>query len=201
MNENKKVLIINGSYRDNGITDQSVHAVSNALEDLGVDIEIIQLRDREIHFCLNCRECMQKSGITPEPCVQRDAMEAIVAKIEAADTYVLAAPTNLGSATAIFKRFMERLAVYVYWPWGVMVPKYRKENEARKKAILITSSAAPGLLGRWLYGTTRQLKYTAKIIGADPVGTLYSGFIAGDAHSALPASTQKKALSLVKKLI
>ena len=168
MNKNKKVLIINGSYREDGITDQAIHAVRSAFEELSIDSEIINLRDQEIHFCLNFRECMQKLGSTPEPCIQYDAMKDIIAKIEAADAYVLAVPTNLGSATAIFKRFMERLAVYNYWPWGAMAPKYRKDDEPRKKALLISSSAAPGFLGRWLYGTSRQLKYTAKIIGAEP---------------------------------
>ena len=200
MKDVKKILIINGSYREDGITDRAAQALTNALGDQGIDTEIILLRDQEIHFCLNCRECMQKPGPDPEPCVQHDAMDSIVAKIEAADGYILAAPTNLGSATALFKRFMERLAVYAYWPWGGPAPKYRKDNAPRKKAVIITSSSAPGFLGRWLFGTSRQLKYTARIMGADHVGTLYSGLIANEAHAELPNSTNKKVISLVKKL-
>ena len=96
--------------------------------------------------------------------------------------------------------FMERLAVYAYWPWGTPAPKYRKDSEPRKKAVLITSSSAPGFLGRWLFGTIRQLKYAAKIIGADHVGTLYSGLIAAEEHAELPNSTKKKVTSLARKL-
>lgn len=201
MSKIKKLLIINGSYREGGITDQAILTVRNALEGLGVDSEIIQLRDQEIKFCLNCRECMKNAGSTPEACVQHDAMAGIVEKIESADAYVLAVPTNSGSATALFKRFMERLAVYFYWPWGSLAPKYRKAGRPRKKALLITSSAAPGWLARWIYGTSRQLKYTAKIIGAYSIGTLHSGLIAGEVHSTLPASTKRKISSMVEKLL
>ncbi|MEZ5756712.1 MAG: flavodoxin family protein [Emcibacteraceae bacterium] len=201
MTKRTKILIIDGSYRDDGITDQAVEEMSRALTQLGADAETIMLRDHPIHFCLNCRECMQKPGPSPEPCVQQDAMEMIVRKIEEADGYVLAAPTNLGSITAIFKRFMERLAVYAYWPWGAHGPKFRKEKETRKKAVLITSSAAPGFLARWFYGTTGQLKYTAKIIGADPVGILNSGLIAGHRDKTLPDSTLSKIRSYAEKLV
>jgi len=70
---------------------------------------------------------MQKPGPNPEPCVQIDAMKEIVEKLERADALVLASPTNLGSVTSLFKRFMERLSVYAFWPWGAASPKYRKD--------------------------------------------------------------------------
>jgi multimeric flavodoxin WrbA len=43
-------------------------------------------------------------------------MATLVERIEAADAYVFAAPTNFNSLSAVFKRLMERLAVYGYWP-------------------------------------------------------------------------------------
>ena len=200
----RNILIINGSYRDDGITDQAAEIVGAYLAAEGVDVETIMLRNETIDFCLNCRECMQEVGNAPEPCVQKDAMEEIVKKIEAADAYVLASPTNLGSVTAIFKRFMERLSVYAYWPWGVPYPKFRKDEVPdiyRKKALLVTSSAAPGILARWFFGTTRQLKYTAKIIGADTVGILNTGLIAKETHADLPEGTVRKIKKLVGKLL
>ena len=109
----------------------------------------MQLRDYPIEFCRNCRECTQLPGVAPGACVLDDGMRDLVAKIEAADAYILASPTNVYAVTALFKRFMERLIVYAYWPWGAAAPKLRKKL-ATKRAIAITSSAAPVLLGRLL---------------------------------------------------
>ncbi len=195
-----RILAINGSYRDDGITDQAVEAVAQALQDAGAEVEVVQLRDYPIAFCLNCRECTQTPGETPGHCVQHDAMQALVDKIERADGYVLASPTNFGSVTAIFKRFMERLTVYAYWPWEMNAPELRKAGTKPKKALLISSCAAPGLLGRWLYHTRRQLAMTARTIGAKPVGTLFTGLVAKQPHPRLPGKTRGKARSLAMRL-
>lgn len=196
-----RILAINGSYRDDGITDQTVEALVQALQAAGAEVEVILLRDYPIEFCLNCRECTQQPGEAPGHCVQHDAMQALVDRIEQADAFVLASPTNFSSVTAIFKRFMERLTVYAYWPWAMNAPKLRKEDTPRKKALLVSSCAAPGLIGRWLYHTRKQLEMTARTIGAKPVGTLFTGLIAKDPHPVLPERVRKKANALAQRLI
>lgn len=108
-----KILAINGSYRDDGITDKTIKAMVQILEESGAEVEVILLRKYPIEFCFNCRECTQKPGDTPGECVQHDGMQELIDKIERSDGYILASPTNFGSVTAIFKRFMERLVVYV----------------------------------------------------------------------------------------
>jgi multimeric flavodoxin WrbA len=128
-------------------------------------------------------------------------MRELLEKIEQADSYILAAPTNLGSVTAVFKRFMERLIAYAYWPWGADAPVYRKAKLPKKKAILISSCAAPGLLGRLAYSTDKQLKMTAQLIGAETLGTLFTGLIAGDGEARLPVRIRRKAETLAKKLM
>jgi len=201
MSRATRVLSINGSYRDDGITDQAIQAAAQSLAESGADVETILLREYPIEFCLNCRACTQEPGVTPGHCVHNDGMRELVEKIEAADAYIIAAPTNLGSVTAIFKRFMERLVVYAYWPWGALGPHYRKAKLPKKKAMLISSCAAPGLMGRWLYGTQKQLKMTAQIIGANPIGTLFTGLIAGEADVQYPERMRRRAEVLAKKLI
>jgi multimeric flavodoxin WrbA len=201
MSQVTRVLSISGSYRDNGITDQAVDAAVRALIVSGAEVENIQLREHEIEFCLNCRACTQEFGDSPGQCVHDDRMRELLEKIEQADGYILAAPTNLGSVTAVFKRFMERLIVYAYWPWGAHAPVYRKTKLPKKKAILISSCAAPGLLGRLMYSTDKQLKMTAQLIGAETLGTLFTGRIAGDIDARLPVRMRRKAETLAKKLI
>ena len=196
-----KVLAINGSYRDDGITDQTVEALAQAIVAAGGDVEIILLREYPIKFCLNCRVCTQLSGAAPGNCVHHDGMQELIDKIERADGYILAAPTNFGSVTAIFKRFMERLAVYAYWPWEMNGPQYRKELVPKKKALLVSSCAAPGILGRWLFGTNKQLKMTAKTIGAEIAGSLFTGLIAKEQHSKLPEGVRAKIKTLAGRLV
>ena len=67
---------------------------------------MIRLREHPIGFCLNCRECTQQPGTAPGQCVQHDGMAELVRKIEVADAFILASPTNFSSATALFKRFI-----------------------------------------------------------------------------------------------
>jgi len=196
-----RILAINGSYRDDGMTDQALDAIIDAAKQAGAEVELILLRDYPIEFCLNCRECTQEPGDTPGKCVQHDGMQALVDKIEQADAYVLASPTNFGSVTALFKRFMERLIVYGYWPWGMHAPKFRKAHSTRKKAILVSSCAAPGIIGRLLYSSQKQLKMTANVIGAKSVGTMYTGLISDQPHRDLPESARLKAQALASKLL
>jgi multimeric flavodoxin WrbA len=194
------LLAINGSYREGGAIDQAVNTAVQAAESAGATIEVIRLRDIPINFCQNCRQCTQEAGEKPGTCVQHDGMQALVDRIEAADGYILASPTNFYTVTAVYKRFLERLVVYAYWPWGMHAPKYRKEK-ATKRAILIASSAAPGIMGRLFYSTLRQLKITAKTIGARPVGTAFIGLMSQQEYPTLPEKTQNQIQTLVGKLI
>ena len=197
----KKVLAINGSYRDDGMTDQTVEALVQAIEAAGAEVEIILLREYPIEFCTNCRACTQQPGAAPGECALHDGMQDLIDKIERADCYILAAPTNFGSVTAIFKRFMERLAVYAYWPWDMNGPQYRKAQAPRKKALLVSSCAAPGIIGRWFFGTSNQLKTTAKTIGAEVVGSLFTGMIAKEKHPTLPKSLRAKIHALAGRVV
>ena len=108
-----KILVINGLYQDDDIADQTVEVMVRAVEEAGTGVEVIFLREYPIEFCLNCRECTQQPGDTPGKCVQHDGMQELIDKIEQADGYILVSPTNFGSITVIFKRFMERLVVYL----------------------------------------------------------------------------------------
>jgi len=196
-----RVLAINGSYRDDGINDQTVEALAQALKEAGAEVEILLLREYPIEFCLNCRVCTQQPGAAPGECVHHDAMQKLIDTIERADCYILAAPTNFGSVTALFKRFMERLVAYAYWPWDMNGPQSRKAQAPKKKAILLSSCAAPGIIGRWLFGTDKQLKMTAKTLGAEVVGSLHTGMIAKEQFPKLPESVRPKIKALAGRLM
>lgn len=196
-----KVLAINGSYRAGGITDQSVDAMVKTLQANGAEVETVLLRKNPIGFCENCRECTQKPGTDPGECALHDGMAVLVEKIEGADAYILASPTNFYSVTALFKRFMERLTVYGYWPWGAHAPKFRKRKLPPKKALLVSSCAAPGWMGRWFSHTAKALRVTAETIGAKPVGTLFTGLVGTGPSERLDDASRRRAEALALKLL
>jgi len=194
-----RILAINGSYREGGITDQTVEVMRRTLAESGHEVVEIALRDHEIGFCHNCRECTRQAGPEPGRCVQDDAMTELVAQIEASDAYILASPTNCGAVTAVFKRFMERLLVYAYWPWGQPAPKPRRASR-RKPVLLVSSSAAPGWMGRLFFGTTGQLRRTAKTIGGRSRGTCFTGLAATSRDKRLSERQRRKAARLARRL-
>ncbi len=52
-----------------------------------------------------------------------------------------------------------------------------------------------------MYGTHKQLKMTAQIIGAEIVGTLFTGSISKESHPPLTDAVQKKIKTLALKLV
>lgn len=194
-----RILAINGSYREGGVTDQVLDVMRETLAEAGHEVEIVPLRDLDIGFCRNCRECTQAPGPAPGRCVQQDAMTGLVARIEAADGYIFASPTNFGAATALFKRFMERLAVYAYWPWDQPAPQPRRPKASRP-AALVSSSAAPGIMGRFLFGTTRQLRQAARTVGGRVRGTCFTGLAATARHKTLDERERRRAARIARRL-
>lgn len=196
-----RILAINGSYRSNGIIDQMLQTLTETLEKSNVKVETIRLREFPIEFCLNCRACTQEPGTDPGKCVQDDRMQELIEKIEEADGLILASPTNFGTVTALYKRFMERLVVYAYWPWGKPGPGYRKAKLPKKKALLLSSSAAPGIMGRLFFDTMGQLKTTAKVIGAEVTENIFLGLVSQQESKKLSERQKKKLEKMAKKLL
>ncbi len=198
-----RVVTINGSYRKDGVTDQVLREITRELEDEGACVESVVLRDEPIEFCLNCRECTQRDGCNPGQCVLADGMAGtgIVEKIERANAVVLASPTNMGTVTALFKRFMERLTVYAYWPWGARGPVYRKAKGRQKPAVIISSSSAPAWMARPAFNSLRQLKWSAKAVGAKPVASVCIGTVTDKPKPSLSQRDWRKVKKSVRKLL
>ena len=181
MTQQQKVVGIVGSYRKNGIVDSAVTEILAEAGHQGAEIHKIYLQDRQIEFCTNCRLCVQEPGIKRGKCVLEDEMEEILEEIDKADALVLGAPVNFGSINALTQRFLERCICYGYWPQGQMAPKLRNPQQ-NKKAVLVSSSAAPALLGRLLSGAMDSLKNLATMLGAKPVGVLWIGLVNPKKH-------------------
>jgi multimeric flavodoxin WrbA len=188
----KKVVAILGTYRRGETIETAVDAMLEGARSKGATTHAIRLIDRRIEFCSNCRQCTQTAGPARGKCRQEDDLESIVAEIEAADAVVLATPVNCGNATALFRRFMERLIGNTYWPWGQPAPRARSRVHTLK-AALVASSAMPGMMIPLLTGTGTALRTSARLLGAKPVASLWIGLAAGEPHHELSARTLSRA--------
>ena len=194
-----KVVAIVGSYRKGGITDRAVAAVLEGAREMGAETHTIYLIEQHIEFCINCRLCVQTPGEERGKCAQQDNMEPILHEIETADGVVLGSPVNYYNATAIYRRFLERLIGCTYWPWGQNGPGLRSKQQPRK-AVLVASAGMPGLLIPIATGAPKALRLTAKMLGAKPVGSLWIGLVSGEAQPQLSSRVLGQARKMGMKL-
>ena len=188
------------TYRDEGVASQCAAIIERVCHEKGYPCETLVLKNFELHFCTNCRSCMQQEGHDAGVCIHDDAMAGILEKIETARAFVLLSPTNMGSVTALFKCFAERLSPLAYWPWGANAPKFRRESE-EKRALLITSTAMPSLMARFLTSSMNVMTMAAASMGAKKVKKLYLGLVASRQNYQLDASERQRIEKAAARLI
>ena len=194
------IVALVGSYRKNGVVSSAVEEILASAGDSGAETKNVFLPDTHIEFCTNCRSCTQEEGSKRGKCVLDDSMGELLDMIERSDAVVLASPMNVGTVTAITKRFIERLIGFYFWPWGTASPKIRNP-EKNKKAVLVTSSAAPAIFAGLSGTVQKQLKTAAGLLGATPAGVLSIGLAAQQIDQELDERSRKKARMLGKQLV
>lgn len=182
----KKIVAIIGTYRKGRVIDTAVTEILKGAEAQGAETLKIYLIDEHIDFCKNCRKCTQEKDVgNRAKCVHDDDMDDILKEVDSAEGLVLASPVNFSYVTAITKRFIERLLVYAYWPWGTNIPKIRTKD-MNKKAVIVTASGCPALLARiFMRSPLKALKIAAWCMGAKVEKSLYFGAVAKSENSKL----------------
>ena len=193
-----KVTAIVGSYRKGGVVESAVDEILEAARALGADVEKINLLDRRIEFCKNCRVCTLEEGSIRGKCEMADDLPSILDRLEASEVFILASPINFGTVTALMKRFVERLVCYAYWPWGAL-PKQRIRG-GNKRAVIVVSSAAPALIARIGTDCCKLLKKVSRLLGAGKVETLFIGSVRRDPEEGLSPRARSKAYALGRKI-
>jgi putative NADPH-quinone reductase len=197
-----KIVGIIGSYRKGKIIDSAVTTILEGAKSKGAQTQKIFLLDKHLEFCTNCRSCVQEKVQGKRgKCVHNDDMKNILAEVDDADAIVLGSPINFSTVTAIMKRFIERLIPYAYWPWGKALAPVLRNKQEDKKAIIITSSACPAIIGRFLMpNAIGTLKRAAKCMGAKVTKSLYFGPVAAKEDSQLSKKALLKARKTGEKL-
>ena len=99
-----KVLMLNGSPRKGGNTSIALAEIEKVLANEGIDVEIMQVGNKEIRGCKGCLYCKEHGK-----CVMDDIVNEVAEKLENADGLVIGSPVYYASANGTLICLLDRL--------------------------------------------------------------------------------------------
>lgn len=99
-----KVLVINGSPHPNGCTDRALKEVENTLLQNGVEIERVNIGNKDIRGCIGCNFCKEHGR-----CVFNDMVNEIAPKFAEAAGILIGTPVYYAGANGQLLAFLDRL--------------------------------------------------------------------------------------------
>lgn len=102
-----KIVVLMGSPNRKGSTSILVESFRKDAEEAGHSCEVIDVCHANIHPCTGCIACGYEG-----PCVQKDDVEMIRAKLLAADMVVFATPLYYYGMSAQLKAVVDRFCAY-----------------------------------------------------------------------------------------
>jgi multimeric flavodoxin WrbA len=101
-----KVVAFNGSARKNGNTAILINHVFQALEEEGIDTELIQLSGKKIRGCIACMKCFENKD---QRCsVTNDDVNSCIEKMIGAEGIILGSPTYFANISTELKALIDR---------------------------------------------------------------------------------------------
>ena len=119
----KKILIVSSSLRSGSNSEILAHEAEKGAKDAGNEVEFINLKGKEIKFCIGCLSCQQT-----HKCVLKDDMADLIGKVQSADAIIFATPIYYYEMSGQLKTFLDRCN-----------PLFPQENKF-KDVYLITSA-------------------------------------------------------------
>ena len=101
-----KVILVNGSPRENGCTSVALKEVAASLEKNGVQTEIFWIGAKAVQGCTGCGVCRKNSD---KQCVFDDMVNAFAKKASEADAFVFGSPVFFAGPNGSLLAFMDRL--------------------------------------------------------------------------------------------
>ncbi len=98
-----KAAVIVGSARTDGNTEAQCRAVCDALEENGIDVDIIRPAVMEIRHCTGCNRC-----IDTDSCYMQDDMQVIYDAFDSSDLFIIATPVYFSGPSSIIKQVIDR---------------------------------------------------------------------------------------------
>lgn len=106
-----KVLLINGSPRNNGNCAHLIAEMVKTYESLGVEAEVVGIGNKDIRGCIACGHCHEHGK-----CVFDDSVNEVAPKLAEADGLVVVAPVYFGSPNGTVVSFLDRLFYSANYP-------------------------------------------------------------------------------------
>ena len=140
-----KVVVINGSYHQNGVTSFLVDKFVQGIEYSNKDAVVKEYRlvDEPIELCKACGCCIRNDGKKIGECPQPDfvMVKKIIRDMLDCDILVYATPVYEKAVTALLKRFMERTMAVLYM--GKAGPVRRNAVNKNKIGVVLITCGTP----------------------------------------------------------
>lgn len=118
MSDNGLVVAVNGSpHTGIGNTSQLLEMFREPLAAEGLNLEVIQLCEKRIEYCVGCALCLEKGN-----CWRHDDHAGVVERLLSADGIILASPVYFFHVTAQMKAFLDRSLAYGHKPRATWKP-------------------------------------------------------------------------------
>ena len=144
-----KVLLLNGSSHPHGCTDTALREVASALENAGIDAEILFLGNDPVRDCTACGTCAKAPG----KCVfDDDIVNRIIEKAREADGFVFGTPVYYAHPSGRILSILDRVfyagkSSFVHKP-AVAIASARRAGTTASLDVLqkyFTISQMPGV--------------------------------------------------------
>jgi multimeric flavodoxin WrbA len=114
-----KILVLSGSFRKHGNTDQICNLIARHLQKIAdqnhetLEIETLYLGHQDISPCRGCRVCFYQGE---DKCPLKDDLLAVKTKMIQADGILIASPVYVDDVSGIVKNWIDRLAHVCHRP-------------------------------------------------------------------------------------
>lgn len=111
----KKIMIFNANPETNNASfEDDIYQLSAKLKSNGNEIQTINLRDKNINYCIGCFSCWVK---TPGICVFKDDVPSLLEDYMNSDFIVFATPVIMGFISPLLKNVNERMFPPIMHPF------------------------------------------------------------------------------------
>ena len=130
----KNILVVVGSGRKNGNTEQLADSFIKGAEEAGHHVKKVFLGNKTINGCIGCNAC--RYG---KPCIQKDDFNELIPDIKSCDLLVFASPLFFWTISAKIKAFIERFYCIAEEDSNPSLGRYEK-YPVKDCALLMTSA-------------------------------------------------------------
>jgi len=132
-----KVVGVNGSPRKQGNTGILINYVFEELKQEGIETEFVQLGGRKIRGCLSCYKCFENRDCR---CANdNDVLNEILAKMVEADGILLGSPVYFSSMTAEMKALIDRCGLVSSANGGLFIHKVGASLAVARRAGAVST--------------------------------------------------------------